>query len=96
MADKDEYVQIKCTNHSTIESTFVCHECGKPYCEAYKKASDLLNIIPTRMLVIEDSIESIKTVKTLGMKVIAIRNNQQIDFEEADYVIDSIEELLTF
>ena len=36
MAGKDEAVQKDCTNHPTIESTFVCHECGKPYCEACK------------------------------------------------------------
>jgi hypothetical protein len=36
VADKDEAVQMKCSNHPTIESTFVCHECGKSYCEACK------------------------------------------------------------
>jgi len=36
VADKDKAVQKNCTNHPAIESTFVCHECGKPYCEACK------------------------------------------------------------
>ncbi len=36
MTTKDATAEHRCTNHPTIESTFLCHECGKPYCEACK------------------------------------------------------------
>lgn len=67
---------------------------GKPDPEIYLKAAKSLGFIPSKCIVIEDTVSGIKSGKNAGMKVIAITNTHpKEDLRMADFVIDNFNEL---
>lgn len=67
---------------------------SKPHIEAFRVAVDHLKIAPSKILIIDDSLENIKIAKKLGFVTIAFQQGDE-DFSIADYTIKSFEELLT-
>jgi sugar-phosphatase len=65
---------------------------GKPDPAIYFKSAQELNTKPEDCIAIEDSYTGMLAAKNAGMTVIAFTNgNKEIDFEIADYTIDSFE-----
>lgn len=64
---------------------------GKPSPEIYLKCAALLRTPPAQCLVIEDSLNGIRSAKNAGMKVCAFTgtNHQKVDLSSADFSIDS-------
>lgn len=69
---------------------------NKPDPEIYIKASNKMNINKESLLVVEDSILGIKSAKRAGLKVVALKpqDNYIIDQSEADLIIDRLRDLL--
>ena len=66
---------------------------GKPDSAIYYRAAEKLCTKPEDCIVIEDSYTGMLAAKNAGMTVVAFTNgNKEIDFEIADYKIDSFEE----
>ena len=69
---------------------------GKPHPEPYLKATEKLGVVPANALVIEDSVNGVRSGKGAGCPVIAITTSfpreRLIEFQ-ADYVVDSFAEL---
>lgn len=66
----------------------------KPHPEPYLKAAKILNLPISDCIVIEDSINGVKSAKKSGAKVIGITTGfTAFDLQNADLVIDSYEEL---
>lgn len=70
---------------------------NKPDPEIYIKASDKMNIQRESLLVVEDSVLGIKSAKRAGLKVVALKpqDNYSIDQSEADLKIDKLRDLLS-
>jgi HAD superfamily hydrolase (TIGR01509 family) len=71
-------------------------EKGKPDPEPYLKAAKELGVHPEECVVVEDSINGVKSAKAAGMKCIGITNSfprEELERAGADYVIDVIVEL---
>ena len=69
---------------------------GKPDPEPYLKAAKELGVRPEECVVVEDSINGVKSAKAAGMKCIGITNSfprEELERAGADYVIDVIVEL---
>jgi HAD superfamily hydrolase (TIGR01509 family) len=66
-------------------------ENGKPAPDIYLKCADCLSVEPYECLVIEDSINGIKSGRNAGMKVCAFTGTRHHDFDlsDADFKIDS-------
>ena len=65
---------------------------GKPDPAIYYRTAEKLNTNPEECIVIEDSYSGMLAAKNAGMIVVAFTNgSQEIDFEIADYKIDSFE-----
>lgn len=69
---------------------------NKPDPEIYIKASDKMNIKRESLLVVEDSVLGIKSAKRAGLKVVALKpqDNYSVDQSEADLIIDRLRDLL--
>lgn len=69
---------------------------NKPDPEIYIKASDKMDIKKESLLVVEDSVLGIKSAKRAGLKVVALKpqDNYRIDQSEADLIIDRLRDLL--
>lgn len=69
---------------------------NKPDPEIYIKASNKMNINKESLLVVEDSVLGIKSAKRAGLKVVALKpqDNYIIDQSEADLIIDRLRDLL--
>lgn len=69
---------------------------NKPNPEIYIKASDKMNIKKESLLVVEDSVLGIKSAKRAGLKVVALKpqDNYSVDQSEADLIIDRLRDLL--
>lgn len=69
---------------------------NKPNPEIYIKASDKMNIKKESLLVVEDSVLGIKSAKRAGLKVVALKpqDNYSVDQSEADLIIDRLRNLL--
>lgn len=66
---------------------------GKPNPAIYLKSAKKLDIKPEDCIVIEDSYTGMLAAKNAGMTVVAFTNgNREIDFEIADYKIESFED----
>jgi HAD superfamily hydrolase (TIGR01509 family) len=69
---------------------------GKPHSEPYLKTAEKLDVDPANALVIEDSVNGVRSGKGAGCPVIAITTSfpreRLIEFQ-ADYVVDSFAEL---
>ncbi len=67
----------------------------KPHPEPYEKLASLLDVSPTRCLVIEDSNSGIASAKAAGSTCIALRDvyNRCQDFSQADLVVHDLQEL---
>lgn len=65
---------------------------GKPHPEPYLKAAKGLKIQPKDCLVIEDSLNGLKSAKAAGIKCIIVRNRQNrgIKFPQADAIVSSL------
>jgi HAD superfamily hydrolase (TIGR01509 family) len=70
-------------------------ELGKPHPDIYLHTTKKLGVPPEECLVIEDSINGVKSAKKAGMTCIAIpdkRLNQE-EFQTADLIIDSLDKI---
>ncbi len=68
----------------------------KPHPGGYAKASSLLMIEPTDILVFENTDAGIAAAKSAGMKVIAIRSTDEkgiSTYDDADYAIDNFSDI---
>ena len=66
----------------------------KPHPEPYLAAAGILNIPISNCIVIEDSVNGVKSAKRSGAKVIGITTGfSSLELQEADFVIDSYNEL---
>ena len=69
---------------------------GKPHPEPYLKTAEKLGVAPANALVIEDSVNGVRSVKAAGCRVIAITTSsprERLMELQADYVVDSFAEL---
>jgi HAD superfamily hydrolase (TIGR01509 family) len=69
---------------------------GKPDPEPYILTAKKLNLSPSECIVIEDSLNGIKSAKSAGMKVIAITNTypkKEIEKEKPDLIVNSLNEI---
>jgi len=67
---------------------------SKPSPQIYLLAAEKLGAQPQDCIVIEDSPHGVKAAKAAGMKCLAVTNTHpKQDFEEADRVVDSLEEV---
>jgi mannitol-1-/sugar-/sorbitol-6-phosphatase len=69
---------------------------GKPHPEPYLKTAEKLGVAPTNALVIEDSVNGVRSGKAAGCRVIAITTSfsrERLMELQADNVVDSFGEL---
>ena len=69
---------------------------GKPHPEPYLKTAEKLGVVPANALVIEDSVNGVRSGKAAGCRVIAITTSfpRECLMElQADYVVGSFVEL---
>ena len=69
---------------------------GKPHPEPYLKTAEKLGVAPPNALVIEDSVNGVRSGKAAGCRVIAITTTfprESLMEVQADYVVDSFAEL---
>lgn len=69
---------------------------AKPHPEPYSLTAFRLKLKPEECVVLEDSINGIKSAKAAGMKVIAITNTfkkETLEKENPDIIIDSLKEI---
>ena len=69
---------------------------GKPHPEPYLKTAEKLGVAPANALVIEDSVNGVRSGKAAGCRVIAITTSfprERLMELQADYVVDSFAEL---
>ena len=69
---------------------------GKPHPEPYLKTAERLGVAPANALVIEDSVNGVRSGKSAGCSVIAITTSfarERLMELQADYVVDSFTEL---
>jgi HAD superfamily hydrolase (TIGR01509 family) len=69
---------------------------GKPHPEPYLKTAEKLGVAPANALVIEDSLNGVRSGKAAGCRVIAITTSfprERLMELQADYVVDSFAEL---
>ncbi len=69
---------------------------GKPAPDIFLKAADLLGVMPSSCIVLEDAPHGIKAAKAAGMKAIAVNNDpiyNADNFAEADKFVKSLEEV---
>jgi beta-phosphoglucomutase len=67
---------------------------GKPHPEIYLRAAEMLNISPSKCIVVEDSILGIQSGRNAGMKIIAITNvHPREELNSADYIIEDFESM---
>ena len=69
---------------------------GKPHPEPYLKTAEKLDVAPTNALVMEDSVNGVRSGKAAGCRVIAITTTfprESLMEVQADYVVDSFAEL---
>src|SRR5215831_10534626 len=69
---------------------------GKPHPEPYLKTAEKLDVAPTNALVMEDSVNGVRSGKAAGCRVIAITTTfprEHLMELQADYVVDSFAEL---
>ena len=69
---------------------------GKPRQKPYLKTAEKLGVVPADALIIEDSVNGVRSGKAAGCPVIAITTSfpreRLVEFQ-ADYVVDSFAEL---
>jgi len=69
---------------------------GKPHPEPYLKTVEKLGVVPANALVIEDSLNGVRSGKAAGWSVIAITTSfprERLIELQVDYVVDSFPEL---
>jgi HAD superfamily hydrolase (TIGR01509 family) len=70
---------------------------GKPHPDIYLQTADNLGVEPTECVVIEDSINGVKSAKSAGMTCIAVPDKRldQKEFQIADVVVDRLDKIST-
>ncbi len=73
------------------------YEKAKPSPEPYLRGMEKFNAEPEECIVIEDSARGLKAAIAAGIECIIIKNNftKTHDFTGADYIVNSIEEVIT-
>lgn len=69
---------------------------GKPHPEPYLKTAEKLGVAPTNALVIEDSVNGVRSGKAASCRIVAITTSfprERLTELQADYVVDSFAEL---
>lgn len=70
---------------------------GKPHPEPYQKALTQLDLNPKDCLVVENALLGIKSAKSAGIKVLALKTTlDTIHLKEADLVLENHKELLDY
>ncbi len=69
---------------------------AKPWPDVYQLAAQQLAVDPAECLAIEDSVNGLRAAKAAGMTCVVVPNmiTAPSDFSEADYVFDSLIELI--
>ena len=69
----------------------------KPDPEAYLIAMERMNVSASQSIIVEDTPRGIVAGKAAGVKVVAIKNPfcEGLDISNADYILNSIEDLPT-
>ena len=71
------------------------HICTKPSPKIYQIALDALNVAPNRVLFVgDDPVCDIQMPRSLGMTTARVRGTTQTVPQEADFVLDSVSDLL--
>ena len=66
----------------------------KPFPDPYDKAMEKLNLKPHECVIVEDSIQGIKSGKNAGCAVIALEGSIEREYlKEADYIISHLSEI---
>lgn len=89
-------VRKKLGTISHLFETLVCQkdvQLGKPHPEPYLLASERLGVAPGDCLVIEDSVNGVRSGKAAGCYVVGIDREGHGHLVEADRVVASLEEL---
>jgi beta-phosphoglucomutase len=84
--------KIKCLFDCIVSSESTNH--GKPHPEPYLKASKLLNVKPSKCVVIENAPFGIESAKKSGMICIALTTTLTPEYlKKADIIVNNIDEL---
>lgn len=84
--------KLKATHLFDAVSSAEFEEKGKPNPAIYYTTAKKLDVNPKYCLAIEDSLNGMLAAKKAGMKVVAFTNgNKELNFEIADYRMDSFE-----
>ena len=69
----------------------------KPSPDIFLEAARELDLPPSKCVVVEDALKGLKAAHEAGMPCIIVKNrlNQNIDFSEADLIVESLSEFLT-
>ena len=69
----------------------------KPSPDIFLEAARELDLPPEKCVVVEDALKGLKAAHDAGMPCIIVRNrlNQNIDFSEADLILENLSEFLT-
>ena len=67
---------------------------GKPHPEPYLKTIEKLQLKPSECVVIEDSVNGVRSAKRAGAKCIAVTTSfRKHDLREADATVDRLKEI---
>jgi HAD superfamily hydrolase (TIGR01509 family) len=67
---------------------------GKPDPQVFTRAAELLEVVPSRCLVIEDAVMGVRAAKCAGMACLAVTTTHAAkDLSEADLVVTSLSEV---
>ena len=71
----------------------------KPSPDIYKKTANKMKVLPEKCVVIEDSINGVKSAKAAGMKCIALTTSfskEKLKKANPDFICDHIEKIYTY
>tara|TARA_Y100000768_G_scaffold219083_1_gene165160 strand:+ start:5190 stop:5831 length:642 start_codon:yes stop_codon:yes gene_type:complete len=88
----DEMLGIR--NNFNLVITSLDTRAHKPQPDPYLKAMNSLGFLPNQCIVVEDSVQGIKSGKAAGCQVIALEGSLERDLlVDADYIISSLHEI---
>ncbi|MDH5762914.1 MAG: HAD family phosphatase [Nitrospinota bacterium] len=69
----------------------------KPFPDIFLEAAQELGLAPEKCMVVEDALKGLTAAHKAGMACVIVKNrlNQNIDFSDADVILDNLSEFLT-